>query len=149
IKQADVVSMLVLFGSDYSADIKKVNLDYYEPRTEHGSSLSSAMYALLSCDTGDSVRAYPYFIKSAEIDITGESKNFAGLVYIGGTHPAASGGAWLTAIRGFCGLSVINGELQCRPRLPARWQKVTFSCYAAGVEYEVVVTKDNYSICKK
>ena len=115
----------------------------------YGSSLSSCMYALLSCDTGDSNHAYPYFKKSAEIDITGESKQFAGLVYIGGTHPAANGGAWLTAVRGFCGLSVENGEIRCRPRLPDSWQKVKFSCHAAGVEYEVNVTKDNYTVCRK
>jgi trehalose/maltose hydrolase-like predicted phosphorylase len=45
IKQADVVTMLSLFGNHYSTEEKKTNLDYYEPRTEHGSSLSSCMYA--------------------------------------------------------------------------------------------------------
>ncbi len=149
IKQADVVSMLALFGSDYSAAVKKANLDYYEPRTEHGSSLSSCMYALLSCETGSSDWAYPFFIKSAEIDITGKSKHFAGLLYIGGTHPAASGGAWMTAIHGFCGLSVDNGEIQIKPRLPKGWNKVVFSLIHRGIEYAVTVTKDTYTICKK
>jgi trehalose/maltose hydrolase-like predicted phosphorylase len=149
IKQADVAAMLALFGGDYSGAVKKANLGYYEPRTEHGSSLSSCMYALLFCDTGDSDSAYPFFIKSAEIDITGKSKHFAGLVYIGGTHPAANGGAWMTAIHGFCGFSVENGEIKIIPRLPEQWKKVTFSVILHGVEHEVIVTKDNYTICKK
>ena len=149
IKQADVVAMLALFSGDYSAEVKKTNLDFYEPRTEHGSSLSSCMYALLSCETGNSDWAYPFFIKSAEIDITGKSKHFAGLIYIGGTHPAANGGAWLTAIHGFCGFSVKNGEITIIPRLPSAWTKVTFSAMVRGIEYTITVTRDGYTICKK
>ena len=146
IKQADVVTMLTLFGNDYSAKTKKANLDYYEPRTEHGSSLSACMYALLACETGGSDWAYPFFVKTAEIDITGKSKHFAGLVYIGGTHPAANGGAWLTAIHGFCGFSVENGEIKIVPRLPASWEKVKFTALLRGVEYKVTVTKNGWDI---
>ncbi|MDR0645390.1 MAG: glycoside hydrolase family 65 protein [Treponema sp.] len=100
IKQADVVTMLALFGDDYPVFVKKANLAFYEPRTEHGSSLSACMYALLACETGDSDWAYPFFVKGAEIDIAGKGKLFAGLVSIGGTHPAANGGTWMTAIQG-------------------------------------------------
>jgi nigerose phosphorylase len=148
IKQADVVTMLALFGDDYPTEIKKANLDFYEPRTEHGSSLSSCMYALLSCETGNSDWAYPFFIKSAEIDITGKSKHFAGLVYIGGTHPAANGGAWMTAICGFCGFSVEDGAIRIVPRLPKHWDKVCFSVMLNGVEHRITVTKDNYTVEK-
>jgi len=148
IKQADVVTMLALFGDDHPIEVKKANLDFYEPRTEHGSSLSSCMYALLSCETGNSDWAYPFFIKSAEIDITGKSKHFAGLIYIGGTHPAANGGAWMTAIRGFCGFSVENGAIRIVPRLPKHWKKVCFSVTLRGVEYRITVTKDNYTVEK-
>jgi trehalose/maltose hydrolase-like predicted phosphorylase len=148
IKQADVVTMLALFGNDYSTAVKKANLDYYEPRTEHGSSLSSCMYALLACETGRSEWAYPFFTKSAEIDITGKSKHFAGLVYIGGTHPAANGGAWMTAIRGFCGFSVENGKIKIVPQLPSSWEKITFSVIVRGVDYRITVTKDNYTVDK-
>jgi trehalose/maltose hydrolase-like predicted phosphorylase len=149
IKQADVAAMLALFENDYSEAVKKANLDYYEPKTEHGSSLSSCMYALLSCQTGRSEQAFPFFIKSAEIDITGKSKHFAGLVYIGGTHPASSGGAWMTAIYGFCGLSLEDGKIKIIPRLPEHWKKVTFTLIFHNVEYEVTVTKNNYNIREK
>ena len=149
IKQADVVTMLTLFGDDHTAETKKANLDYYEKRTEHGSSLSACMYALLSCETGNSDWSYPFFIKSAEIDITGLSKHFAGLVYIGGTHPAANGGAWLTAAHGFCGFSVKDGEIKIKPRLPSKWKNVKFTVIVSGAENEITVTKDSYSINKK
>jgi nigerose phosphorylase len=149
IKQADVVLMLNLFGGDYAPAAKKANLDFYEPRTEHGSSLSRCMYSLLACETGDSEWAYPFFLKAAEIDITGEGKHYAGLIYIGGTHPAASGGAWMAAIQGFCGLSIEGGSLRVRPRLPAAWTKVSFSATLRGVDYLVEVRKDGYTIARK
>jgi beta-phosphoglucomutase len=149
IKQADVAAMLALFGSLYPQDVKKANLGFYEPRTEHGSSLSACMYALVSCETGDSDRAYPFFIKSAEIDLTGQGKHFAGLIYIGGTHPAANGGAWLVAIQGFCGLSLDHGEIKVAPRLPQKWQKVIFALSRPDGIYEVTVKKTGYDIKKR
>ncbi len=52
IKQADVVMMLNLFKSRYSAAVKRANWEYYEPRTEHGSSLSACAYALVAAEFG-------------------------------------------------------------------------------------------------
>ncbi len=149
IKQADVVLMLNLFGADYPPEIKKANLDYYEPRTEHGSSLSRCVYSLLACETGDSEWAYPFFRKTAEIDLTGDSKHYAGLVYIGGTHPAANGGAWMAAVLGFCGLSIVDGKIILKPRLPAAWTSVSFSLSLRNVEYAVVVETGGYTIREK
>jgi trehalose/maltose hydrolase-like predicted phosphorylase len=149
IKQADVVTMLVLFGNEYSDEVKRANLAFYEPRTEHGSSLSNCMYALLSCAAGNSEWAYPFFVKTAEIDISGKSKQFAGGIYIGGTHPAANGGAWMTAVQGFCGFSIDEGKIICKPRLPEKWKKVIFSVSLNGEEIEVTVTKDGFTLCQK
>ncbi|AEE15642.1 glycosyl hydrolase family 65 protein [Treponema brennaborense] len=149
IKQADVILLQTVFPDEYTEAQKRVNFAYYEPRTEHGSSLSPCVYALLACAVGDTDWAYPFFLKTAEIDITGESKQFAGLVYIGGTHPAANGGAWLSAVRGFCGFSVTNGEIRVAPRLPPSWEEISFSAVVRGAAYRISITKDGYTICKK
>ena len=50
IKQADVVMMLNLFKDRFPPDIKRANWRYYEPRTEHGSSLSACAYALVATE---------------------------------------------------------------------------------------------------
>ncbi|MBO7377555.1 MAG: glycoside hydrolase family 65 protein, partial [Clostridia bacterium] len=86
IKQADVVARLGMFPDDFDEDIMKINWEYYEPRTEHGSSLSSCMYAELACYFGQPDRAYRFFINSALADLRGGGKEWAGLIYIGGTH---------------------------------------------------------------
>lgn len=149
IKQADVVLMQALFPDDFSVEQKLANFEYYEPRTEHGSSLSPCVYSLLTCALGKTDVAYSFFKKTAEIDITGKSKQFAGLIYIGGTHPAASGGAWLSAIRGFCGFAVKDGEITLNPHLPENWESVAFSVVVKGTQYKIIVTKEGFSICKK
>lgn len=87
IKQADIVAMLSMFKNDYTKDIMETNLKYYEPRTEHGSSLSACMYSLLACYTNNPEIAYPMFMKSAKTDLTKGGKEWLGLIYIGGTHP--------------------------------------------------------------
>lgn len=132
IKQADVMTMLYLFRDRYPAGVIKANYDYYEPRTEHGSSLSACMYALTACMTGRPEAAYPLFMKSARADLASGGKEWAGLVYIGGTHPAAAGGAYMTLLHGFLGLDPAQGKLIPTPCFPKHWKSVTLSLWHQG-----------------
>ncbi len=127
LKQADTVLMLNLLKDRYSHEVKKANWEYYEPRTEHGSSLSACVYAMLACDTGSPDWGYGYFMKTASIDLTGESKQYVGTLYIGGTHPAANGGAWMTAVAGFGGVSAGSGGICINPQLPSAWEALAFN----------------------
>lgn len=142
IKQADVVTMLNLFSQEYGPEILKKNWEYYEPRTEHGSSLSSCMYAMLACKCGMPRQAYPFFMDSARADLKDGGKEWAGLVYIGGTHPAAAGGAYMTAVEGFGGISVENGELKVKAALPQGWEEMRFCICCQGQRYRVTVREE-------
>lgn len=124
--------LLHLFGEEYDRDTKRANWEYYEPRTEHGSSLSSCIYALVAADIGIPDWAYPYFMRTATIDLTGDSKQYVGDLYIGGTHPAANGGAWMAAVLGFAGIRFDGGAVRFRPSLPSKWQGWNFRC-ACGI----------------
>lgn len=148
IKQADVVTMINLFSNEYDVDTLYKNWSYYEPRTEHGSSLSACMYSMLACKCGMADKAYPFFIKSARADLLDGGKQWAGLIYIGGTHPAASGGAYMTAVEGFAGLRIEDGKLKVSPRLPAAWNKLGFNVYYQGDLYQIIVTKEEAQVKK-
>jgi kojibiose phosphorylase/nigerose phosphorylase len=141
IKQADVIAMMALFPSLFSAGTVERNWRFYEPRTEHGSSLSSCMYALTACRFGRSDLAWEHFLKTASIDLEGGGKHWAGEIYIGGTHPAANGGAWMIAVLGFAGLSLQAGELTLTPRLPPQIRSLRFT--AAGKQ--ITVTHDGWT----
>ena len=54
----------------------------------------------LPCYTDNPEIAYPMFMKSAKADLVKGGKEWAGLIYIGGTHPASAGGAWIAAVKG-------------------------------------------------
>ena len=126
IKQADVIAMMALFPDSFPAGQVKANWDYYEKRTEHGSSLSACMYALTACRIGRPDDAWDLFLRTASIDITGGGKEWAGEIYIGGTHPASNGGAWMIAALGFAGLRMRNGEITLHPRLPRQVTRLSF-----------------------
>lgn len=146
IKQADVVAMLGIFSSDYDEDVLKKNFEYYEPRTEHGSSLSACMYSLLACKNGNAEIAYPFFMKSAKADLLPGGKEWAGLIYIGGTHPASEGGAWIVAVKGFAGITIKDGKLQCNPCLPSKWQGMRFKFRYMNKLYQIEIDKDGGKI---
>ncbi|MCK8488923.1 glycoside hydrolase family 65 protein [Paenibacillus sp. MBLB2552] len=146
LKQADVVLMLHLFKGDYDRSVKQANWAYYEPRTEHGSSLSACIYAMVAADTGSPDWGYPYFMRTATIDLTGESKQYVGDLYIGGTHPAANGGAWMAAILGFAGLRYDGNKAVLRPALPSAWQAMEFPVRLRGGSYRIRVSREEVAI---
>lgn len=146
LKQADVVLLLHQFGDQYADNVKRANWAYYEPRTEHGSSLSPCVYALVASSIGNQEWAYPYFMRTATIDLTGESKQYVGTLYIGGTHPAANGGAWMAAVQGFAGLRAADGIVWIRPALPARWSMLRFSLRLRGDSYRIEVNRSTVRV---
>lgn len=141
VKQADVVLMLHLFPDMHDAAVRRANWEYYEPRTEHGSSLSPCVYALLAAELGKVEWAYKYFLRTATIDLTGESKQYVGPLYIGGTHPAANGGAWMAAVFGFGGLRLDGETMRIEPRLPASWSALEFGFHWRGRRFSARLTR--------
>ncbi len=146
IKQADVVLMLYLFGERYPLETKKANWEYYEPRTEHGSSLSACSYSLIAAQVGKVEWAYRYFLKTATIDLTGEGKQYVGTLYIGGTHAAACGGAWMSAVFGLCGIRWTGEALSVDPHLPAHWRMVSLPFVVRGCSLRITLTAESVAI---
>lgn len=142
LKQADVVLMLNLFKHSFTKEVKKANWEFYEPRTEHGSSLSPCIYALVAADIGSPDWGYPYFMRTATVDLTGESKQYVGDLYIGGTHPAANGGAWMAAVLGFAGVNFDGEVVHIRPSLPQHWRSVEVPVVLRGETFKLRISRD-------
>jgi kojibiose phosphorylase len=122
IKQADVISMMMLFPHAFSFEQKQANFDFYEKRTAHKSSLSHCIHAMVGLPSGRRSRAYDYFMKTAQFDL----ENLHGNTALG-IHAAAVGGTWQTVIYGFGGLSIKSERLVLKPWLPNQWQSLSFS----------------------
>lgn len=146
IKQADVVMMLNLFKTRFPARIKEANWKYYEPRTEHGSSLSACAYALVATEFGDLDFAYRYFLKTARIDLEAKYKVYVGTIFMGGSHPAANGGAWMTAVFGFGGVSADQRRISINPRLYRKWKRLQFNLAYRGDRFRIAITSGEVTI---
>ena len=146
IKQADVIMMLHLFRERFSPAIKRANWEYYEPRTEHGSSLSASAYALVATEFGALDSAYQYFLRTAKIDLEAKYKVYVGTVFMGGSHPAANGGAWMTAVLGFGGVQAEETRVVINPRLWKKWDGLGFHLAYQGDNFEINITKASVTI---
>ncbi|AZR74457.1 trehalase [Anoxybacter fermentans] len=141
LKQADVVMLLYLLGNQFTQKEKKVNYEFYEPKTLHDSSLSPSIHAILAADIGDIKQAYKYFERASRIDL-GENPKSSDA----GLHAASLGGIWQAVVNGFGGVRVIDGELNINPRLPEKWEMIKFPLTWAGKKYEVEVSKRHIKI---
>ena len=68
-KQADILIMFLLLEDEFSAEVKRANWSYYEPRTLHDSSLSLSTHCILASDMGSRELAYQLFRSAAAIDV--------------------------------------------------------------------------------
>jgi kojibiose phosphorylase len=141
IKQADVLSMMLLFPHAFSDEQKAVNFDYYEKRTVHKSSLSHCVHAMVGLSSGRRARAYNYFMKTALFDLENLHKNSAL-----GIHAAAVGGTWQTVIYGFGGFSIKSDRLVLKPWLPKKWDSLSFCVRWAARTVYVTVFHDRVSV---
>lgn len=120
IKQADVVLLLHLFPDAFSPAVVAANYHYYEPITDHGSSLSPAIHAAVAARLGLVEDAHRYFRESLWLDLSNRMGNSAL-----GVHPACMGATWQALVFGFLGIRFTDGgpvvDAAAGARLPPDW----------------------------
>jgi Glycosyl hydrolase family 65 central catalytic domain len=94
IKQADVVLLCHLLEDRIGTDAVARNLDYYEPRCDHASSLSLSTYALVAARLGRAGHALELLHRAAD-DPTGNLANAET-----GVHLANAAGSWRAVVLG-------------------------------------------------
>jgi len=130
VKQADVIMLLYLEGNDFSSETKKVNWDYYEPKTLHDSSLSAGIHAIVAVDMNEVEKGYEYFQKSIRIDLGDNIQSSTD-----GLHAASHGGNWQAIVNGFGGVRIsADTNLRINPRLPKAWKSLKFNLTWRGTE---------------
>ena len=146
LKQADVIQLLAIMDG-FSHEVLKANYEYYEPRTEHGSSLSPSVHALVASKTSHPEEAYRYFMEASTIDLYNASKKvMSGGSFLGGIHTAAAGGVWLIIIQGFGGFQLIQNGARFNPALPESWEGLAFKLVVNGCMIEVDISKKDISV---
>ncbi|MCL2222566.1 MAG: family 65 glycosyl hydrolase [Oscillospiraceae bacterium] len=134
IKQPDVLMFLYLYNSSFSEEIKRINYDYYEPRTIHESSLSPAVHSILAAELGKMDEATKFFGFVTRLDLDNYNRNTRE-----GLHTTSIAMAWINIIYGFAGLRSDDDVLHFAPRLPPRWKTLTFSLVWMGRNVRVKI----------
>ena len=119
-KQADIVLLNFLQGDKFTYEEKMQNYNFYEPRCNHGSSLSTAIHSIMAAEL-HKPEAYEYFRCSAYMDIGDFKKNTSH-----GLHMACHGGVWMAIVHGFLGMRHYIGGLHFNPQIPDVWN--TYQC---------------------
>lgn len=139
LKQADVVMLMYLFRDQFPKSVIEANYDFYSPRTDHtyGSSLGPAMHALVANWIGRPDEAYEHFLRAAKADLYDVRGNVRD-----GIHAASIGGIWQAVVFGFAGLVVDETSWSVSPKLPAGWDRISFSFYHRGTLEHVDIRRD-------
>ena len=137
IKQPDVLMMLYLYNSSFTMEEKRVNYEFYEPRTIHESSLSPAIHSVLAAELNKMEEAVGFFGFATRLDLDNYNRNTRE-----GLHITSIALAWVNIVYGFAGLRSDGEGLSFAPRLPGRWKKLAFSIVYRGRVIRVCMEKD-------
>ncbi|MBC2192358.1 glycoside hydrolase family 65 protein [Listeria sp. FSL L7-0229] len=143
LKQADLVMLFYLFPKMFAPEIVKKNLDYYEKRTIHDSSLSKAIHAIVENQTGNRAQAYQFFQEACLIDLGSEPHSSDD-----GLHAASLGAIWLAVVFGFAGIDTSGELLEIAPNLPDAWQAVAFEFAWKGETLLVEIAPNTLQLSK-
>jgi trehalose/maltose hydrolase-like predicted phosphorylase len=143
-KQADTVMLFFLFpedelkrlfeqlGYDFSPDLIRKNIDYYDQRTSHGSTLSFVTHAavLASLDPKSSWDRFLVALESDVGDVQGGTTKE-------GIHMGVMSGTLDLIQRGYVGSEIRDGALYFKPRLTDRLEGLAFSMQFRGTPMRV------------
>jgi trehalose/maltose hydrolase-like predicted phosphorylase len=137
VKQADVLMLHHLIPDEVAAGSLVPNLEFYEPRTAHGSSLSPGIHAALFARAGQPDRALDLLRLAAAVDLDDLTGTEAG-----GVHLATMGSVWQALAFGFAGLDPLGRHLSLDPQLPTTWGALELALQFRGARLRVRIERD-------
>ena len=141
VKQADVLMLHHLLPTEVASGSLLPNLDYYEPRTAHGSSLSPGVHSSLLARAGRLEQAADMLALTARIDLDDVTATTAG-----GLHLAAMGSAWQALAFGFLGARAHGDALALDPKVPDTWSALEMRLHFRGTRVTVRAESRHLSV---
>ena len=140
LKQADVVLALFLRGSEFTAEEKRADFEYYDPITTGDSSLSAVVQSIMAAEVGHQKAALDYFRAGLFVDLANLHHNTAD-----GVHIASAGGVWNALVHGFGGMRHDDGQVSFDPRLPTDWPELSYPLTVRGSRFRVRLVREEIS----
>jgi maltose phosphorylase len=143
IKQADVLQGLYFFEDEFDVEAIRRNFDFYEPMTVHESSLSPCVHVILAALLDKKEKAYEMYVRTSRLDLDDYNNDTED-----GLHITSMAGTWLSVIKGFAGMRVVNNQLTFKPFLPDNWQSIAFKIMFRGDVLRVKIIGDTVTVEK-
>lgn len=147
VKQADVLMIPFLFPDALSQEIVRANYNFYEPLTDHGSSLSLSVHAAVAAQIERWDHVESYWDHSLNLDLSNLMKNTSL-----GIHAGCMGGTWQALFFHILGIRLGQRELYLSKKhrkLPHLWSGIQAKILYQGQIYQVQVSSEGYvSLCK-
>jgi trehalose/maltose hydrolase-like predicted phosphorylase len=152
-KQADTVMLFFLFaeyelrgllerlGYPYTADTARKNIEYYDARTSHGSTLSFIAHAAVMADL-DPEGSWERFMVALESDVG----DVQGGTTKEGIHMGVMSGTLDLVQRAYLGSEIRDGVLYFRPRETERLDGLTLSMRFRGMPIQVSLAGSELSV---
>jgi maltose phosphorylase len=121
IKQADVLQGMYFFETDFSKEEIERNYNFYEPLTVHESSLSPCVHNILAAKLGKEDKSYEFYTRAARLDLDDYNNDTED-----GCHITSMAGTWMSIVKGFGGMMLVNEQLSFNPFLPSQWEEYSF-----------------------
>jgi maltose phosphorylase len=137
IKQADVLQGLYFFEDKFDNETVRKNFDFYEPMTVHESSLSPCVHVILASRLGYKQKAYELYLRTARLDLDDYNNDTED-----GCHITSMAGTWMSVVKGFGGMRVVNDKLCFNPFIPDEWKSYSFRLEFRGRVIKVKVSKE-------
>jgi trehalose/maltose hydrolase-like predicted phosphorylase len=137
VKQPDVLMLHHLLPDELAPGALVPDLDFYDPRTAHGSSLSPGIHASVLARANRIDDAVAALRLAASIDLDDLSESGAG-----GVHLGAMGSSWQALAFGFMGLAPRRDALRLDPRLPKQWDSLTVNVVYHGTPVCIRVDRE-------
>jgi trehalose/maltose hydrolase-like predicted phosphorylase len=141
VKQPDTLLLYQLVPAELRPETLGPNLDFYDARTSHGSTLSPGVHAALLAQAGRTEEALDALRMIAFVDLDDASRGTAE-----GLHMAALGSLWQAMAFGFAGLRLEGDGLAVDPHLPAGWRALEVPVRLRGRRVRVRVEPDRLEV---
>lgn len=141
IEQPDVLLLHYLVPEEVKPGSLVPNLDFYGPRTAHGSPVSPAVTASLLARAGRPDEALAMLRTALRLDLddlTGTTD--------AGLHMANLGASWQAVVAGIAGVRVAGGMLTVDPRLPGAWDGLELRFHCLGRKVRLDITRERTEI---
>jgi trehalose/maltose hydrolase-like predicted phosphorylase len=141
IKQPDVLMLHHLLPDEVAPGSLRPNLDFYGPRTAHGSSLSPAIAAALTARAGRPDESLELLRLACAIDLEDLTGTTAS-----GLHMAALGGLVQAIIAGYAGITVKSGYVRIDPQLPSSWRSLELRLNCLDRRLRLLITAESVAV---